>query len=138
MSDAIANVKISGLALKNDALRNAFALDGVRCFLLKRSGNRQLLEILEELTSGYRVKFADNRSESGLFRYASIDLTFRDVWSQASHIAYGVPFENPSTVFTLEVFNFEPLEKDAIDPDGSSVYWSGRIIKDPKERFTLP
>ena len=130
MSTAIFTAKASGMALKNDALRNAFAIDSVVCKLLKRSGHTQSFTTVATLTTGYRVKFDDNRSESGLFRYASTSLSFRDDWAEATHIAYGVGS-------SLEVFAIVPDEKDSIDPDGSSVYWSCRMVKIANERFTV-
>jgi hypothetical protein len=130
MSTAIFEAKASGMALKNDALREAFAIDSVVCKLLKRGEHTSVFTTVATLTSGYRVKFDDNRSESGLFRYASTSLSFRDDWAEATHIAYGVGS-------SLEVFAFLEEEKDSIDPDGSSVYWSARMVKLPNERFTV-
>lgn len=130
MSTAIFNAKVSGMALKNDALRSAFAIDSVVCKLLKRGEHSSQFSTVATLTSGYRIKFDDNRSQSGLFRYATTSLTFRDDWAEATHVAYGVGS-------SLEVFEFVQDEKDTIDPDGSSVYWSGRIAKLPNERFTV-
>lgn len=130
MSTAIFEAKAGGMATKNDALRNAFALDSVVCKLLKRSEHSSSYTTVATLTTGYRVKFDDNRSESGLFRYANTDLTFRDDWAETTHIAYGVGS-------SIEVFAIIPEEKDSIDPDGSSVYWSARIAKLPNERFTV-
>ena len=131
MSTTIFEAKTSGMALKNNALRGAFAIDGTRCFLLKRGENTSAFTSLGELTTGYRVRFDDNRSESGLFRHATTTLSFRDTWAQCTNIAYGVGA-------TLEVYEFAQAEKDSIDPDGSSVYWSGRIVKIPNERYTIP
>jgi len=133
MSDAIVEAKTIGLGLKNDALRNAFARDGVRCFLLKRDGKTQRYESIVELTAGYRIKFDDNRAESGLFRYANPDESFRDNWSQCHAVAYGVPVSS-----VMEIYSFAQGEKDAIDPDGSSVYWAGRIVREEKLRYTIP
>lgn len=133
MSDAIFIARSSGMALKNDALRDAFALDGVRCFLLKREGQTKRYSSLVELTTGHRVKFDDSRAESGLFRYATTDLTFRDTWAQTSHIGYGVPDDDTK----IEVYSFADGEKDTIDPDGSSVYWAGRIVKVKNERYQI-
>lgn len=130
MSTAIFEAKASGMALKNDALRQAFAIDSVVCKLLKRGENTSAFTTLATLTSGYRVKFDNNRSESGLFRHATTDLAFRDTWAQCTHIAYGVGS-------SIEVYEFAEGEKDNIDPDGSSVYWSGRIVRIPNERFTV-
>lgn len=130
MSDSIVNAKTSGLALKNDALRDAFARDGVRCFLLKHNGQTKKFATIQELLTGWRVKFDDNRSESGLFRHATVN-DFSDVWAETTHIAYGADAE-------LEIYAFVDGEKDAINPDGSSVYWSSRVVRQPKERFTPP
>ena len=130
MSTAIFTAKANGMAVKNDALRQAFAVDSVVCKLLKRGEHTSAFTTLATLTTGYRVKFDDNRSESGLFRYAYSTLTFRDTWAQCTHIAYGVGS-------SLEVYAFAEGEKDTIDPDGSSVYWSGRIVKVPNERFAV-
>lgn len=130
MSTAIFEAKANGMALKNDALREAFAIDNTVCYLLKRGENTSAFTSLGALTSGYRIKFDDNRSESGLFRYAYTTLTFRDTWAQCTHIAYGAGS-------SLEVYTFVDGEKDTIDPDGSSVYWSGRIVKLPNERYTV-
>src|SRR5687767_708542 len=105
MSTTIFESKALGMATKNDALRDAFALDGVRCFLLKRTENSKVFTSLGELTTGYRVKFDDNRAESGLFRHATTTLSFRDTWAQATHIAYGVPKDVGATD-ELEVFLF--------------------------------
>jgi hypothetical protein len=130
MSTAVFQVKASGMAIKNDALREAFAVDSTRCFLLRRAEHSSTFTNLGELTSGHRLKFDDNRSESGLFRHASTDLSFRDTWAQVTHIAYGVGS-------SLEVFAFIVEEKDSIDPDASSVYWSGRVVKIANERYTV-
>jgi hypothetical protein len=131
MSTAIYEAKATGMAIKNDELRQAFALDDVRCFLLKRLENSSTWTQVAYLTSGYRVRFDDNRSESGLFRYATTDVDFRDDWIEATHVAYGVPDGNGY----MEVYAFLPEEKDSIDPDGTSVYWSGRIVKVKNERY---
>jgi len=135
MSTAIYNAKASAMAVKNDALRDAFALDGVRCFLLKRTGQSGTKYTnLGELTSGWRIKFDDNRAESGLFRYAVTDIdSIRDIWAEASHVAYGVPDGSEQ----IEVYNFADGEKDKVDPDGSSVYFAGRIVRLPQERYTI-
>lgn len=136
MSTAIFEAKASGMALKNDALREAFAVDGVRCFLLKRGEHTSLWTSNAELTTGYRIKFDDNRSESGLFRHATTDLAFRDTWAETTAIGYGVPASSQ-----VEVYQFAQgeggEEKDSIDPDGSSIYWSGRIVKLRNERYTI-
>lgn len=134
MSDAIVNIKTNGLGLKNDALRGAFSRDGIRCFLLKKSGQTQKYIAVTELTSGYRIKFNDNRAESGLFRHATRTAGFRDLWAETHAVAYGVPNDDDE----IEVYSFVPNEKDSIDPDGSSVYWSGRIVREPTERYTIP
>lgn len=134
MSDANYIARSGGMATKNDALRDAFALDGVRCFLLKREGNTKRYRALVELKKGYRIKFDDNRANSGLFRYANVDIdAVRDIWAQTSHVAFGLP----DAQGVVEVFSFADNEKDAIDPDGSSVYWAGRIVKVQNERFTV-
>jgi hypothetical protein len=134
MSTAIFEAKASGMATKNDALRDAFAIDAVRCFLLKRDEYSSIfVAVGSELTSGYRVEFDDNRSLSGLLRYASTDLAFRNTWAASTHLGYGVPASSK-----IEVYEFSAEEpKDSIDPDGKSVYWSGRIIKVPNERYTI-
>lgn len=135
MSDQIFNLKAGGLGIKNDALRDAFALDGVRCFLLKRDGQTKRFIPIAEILAGWRIKFDDNRAESGLFRKATTDIAaFRDSWASTSHIGYGVP----GSADEGEVYKFADGEKDMIDPDGSSVYFAGRIIRVPEERFTIP
>jgi hypothetical protein len=122
MSTAIFEAKASGMATKNDALRDAFAVDDTVCHLMKRDQHTSALTVVKTLTSGYRIKFDDNRAESGLFRYASTELGFRDDWAEATHIGYGAES-------SLAVFAFIEGEKDTIDPDASSVYWSARIEK---------
>lgn len=135
MSTSIFEAKAAGMATKNDALRNAFAIDSVRCFWLKRGENTSAFVVVREVTAGYRVKFDDNRSESGLYREASTDLTLRDDWAETTHIGYGVGS-------SIEIYTFAEseggIEKDTIDPDASSIYWSGRIVKSATERFTVP
>lgn len=130
MSTAIFEAKATGMATKNDALRGAFAIDSTVCKLLKRGEHTSAFSVVATLTSGYRVTFDDNRSESGLFRHASTNLAFRDDWAEATHVAYGVGA-------SIEVFEFVPDEKDTIDPDASSVYWSARIVKLPNVRYTV-
>ena len=134
MSTAIYSAKAAAMAVKNDALRDAFALDGVRCFLLKRTGQSGTKYTnLLELTAGWRIKFDDNRAESGLFRYATTDIdAVRDIWAECTHIAYGVP-----SSAEIEIYAFADGEKDRIDPDGSSVYFAGRIVRLPQERYTI-
>lgn len=130
MSTAIFEAKASGMATKNDALRDAFAVDSIECYLLKRSEYSQAFTLVETLTNGYRVKFDDNRSESGLFRHATTDIEgFSDLWAEATHIAYGA-------ANSIEVYEMIPEEKDAIDPDASSVYYSARIRRLANERYT--
>lgn len=139
MSTAIYTAKASGMAIKNDALRDAFALDGVRCFLLKREGQTGTrYTSIAELTEGWRVKFDDNRADSGLLRCAVVDIdSFRDSWAECSLVAYGVPNDDDE----IEIYEFASsdagVEKDKIDPDGSSVYFAGRIVRLPQERFTI-
>lgn len=139
MSNSIYAAKAGGLAFKNDALRDAFALDGVRCFLLKRDRQSKFHTPISEILNGWRIKFDDHRAESGLLRVATADIAeFRDIWASASHIGYGVPDD----LGKIEVYGFaktaDGIEKDAIDPDGSSVYFAGRIIRESNERFTIP
>lgn len=135
MSDAIFQAKAAGMAVKNDALRDAFSLDGVRCFLLKHDGQTKRFIHTYEFVAGWRIKFDDNRAESGLFRYATTDIdSIRDIWAESSHIGYGVP----DTSTNVEVYAFADGEKDRIDPDGSSVYFAGRIVRDAKERYPMP
>lgn len=133
MSDAIFEAMAAARGMVNDALRDTFARSNVSCFLLKRGENTQALTLLRELTTGYRVKFDDNRSESGLFRYASVDVDdFRDDWASGTHIAYGVPDSSK-----IELYAFADGEKDTIDPDATSPFWSGRIVKVGNERYTI-
>jgi len=125
--------KADGMAIKNDALRDAFALDGTRCFLLKRAGQTKAFSLIgSELTSGFLVQFDENRSESGLFQYASSQ-AFEDTWAQSTHVAYGVPDDDD----LIEVFEFVEGEKDTINPDGFSPFWSGRIRKVENERYEV-
>jgi hypothetical protein len=67
-----------------------------------------------------------------LFRHAATDLSFRDTWAETTHIGYGVPATSQ-----IEVYALVDDEKDSIDPDASSVYWSARIVKIPNERYTI-
>lgn len=116
----------------NTVLASTFLPSGTRIFLGKRSEHSGAWTSLGELTSGAFVQFDDNRSESGLFRYATTS-AFSDTWAQATHVFYGVPASSK-----IEVFEFAADEKDAIDPTGTSPFWSGRIVKVPNERYTIP
>lgn len=122
----------AAMATVNDALRGVFANAGTRCFLLKWGEHTQAFTNIGELTAGYIVEFDDNRSESGLLRHATSTLTFRDDWAEATHVAYGVPQSS-----ILEVYAFVEGEKDTIDPDGFSNFWSGRIVKVKNKRYTV-
>lgn len=135
MSDEVFSLKAQAFAAKQDALRDIFGLDGNRVFLLKRDGQSGTkYTSLGELTSGVRIQFDNNRAESGLFRYAVADIdSFRDTWAETSHVAYGVPNDDDE----IEVYAFADGEKDRIDPDVSSVYFAGRIVRQPKERYTI-
>jgi len=125
MSDAIFAAKTSGLAIKNDALRDAFALDGIRCFLLKRSENSSAFTEIDELTAGYRVK-------DGVFTWADTEIDdVRDDWAATTHIAYGVPDDDDE----IEVYGLD--EKTTVDPDGSDVYWRANLIRLENERFEV-
>lgn len=140
MSTAIYNAKAAAFAAKQDALRDVFGLDGNRVFLLKRDGQSGTKYTnLGELTSGVRIQFDNNRAESGLFRYAVVDIdSFRDTWAECSHVAYGVP--NGSGEIEVYAWASSPetgVEKDRIDPDVSSIYFAGRIVRLPQERYTI-
>lgn len=125
MSDAIFEAKCGGLSLKNDALRDAFALDGVRCFLLKRGENKSLFTKIVEITAGFRVK-------DGVFTWADTEIEdVRDDWTAATHIAYGVPNEDDE----IEVYGME--EKTTVDPDGSDVYWRCDLDRLENERYEI-
>lgn len=134
MSTALFQLKADAFAAKQDALRDVFALDGVRCVLLKRGGQTQGFTQLTELDDGYYFKFDDNRSQGGLFRYATSDIDgFRDIWAECHAIGYGVP----DSAGKIEVYEFAQDEKDIIDPDAASVYFAGRMIRTADPRFTL-
>jgi len=133
MSTVIANIQFAGFAQKNTILQQTRQLDGTRCFLLKREGQTKRYEQNGELTSGYYVRFDDNRSEGGLFRYTTTDVaTFRDTWAETHAIAYGVPASG-----LLEIYNFAEGEKDKIDPSLGSVYFAARLIRVPEQRHTI-
>src|SRR5262245_34518864 len=109
MSDAIFDAKCEGMAIKKDALRDAFERDGSRLVLLKRGANTSVFSGTE-ITSGHRVVFDHDRSESGLLRIATVDASFRDTWAESTHVGYGVPDEAEK----IEVFGFIEGEKDTI------------------------
>ena len=119
------------MAQVNTALASTFLPTGARVFLLKRSEHSGAYSSLGELPSGAFVEFDNNRAESGLFRYATTS-SFSDTWAQVTHIGYGVPASS-----RIEVFEFAEDEKDAIDPTGTSPFFSGRIIKVKNERYTI-
>lgn len=124
MSDAVFDMKASAFAAKNDNLRAAFALDDVRCFLLKRGEHTSVFSEVVEVTAGYRVK-------DGLFTWADPDLDVRDNWAEATHIAYGVPNSGDE----IEIYGLD--EKTTVDPDVSDVYWRAILVNLPNERFEV-
>lgn len=140
MSDAIFAAKAGGMAIKNDALRGAFALDGVRCFFLRHNGQTKKYERLFEPTTGHRVKFDRNRAEGGLLEYATTSISgILNIWAATTHIGYGVPLYNVLLdADAVEVYNFADGEKDKIDPDVSSVYFAGRIVRETGDASRYP
>ena len=76
--------------------------------------------------------FDENRAEGGLFRIATTASGFNDLWHQATHVGYGVPVSS-----AIEIFAFVEGEKDTVAPEAFSPFWSGRLVKEPLERYTI-
>jgi hypothetical protein len=124
---------MNAMAQVNNALQ-PLASPGRRCFLLKREGQTKRYAVVgSELTSGFRMEFDDNRTESGLLRYASSDTSFADDWFQSTHVGYGVPNDDGE----VDVYEFVEEEKDSIPPSMFSPFWSGRVNRLRNERFTI-
>lgn len=119
------------MAQVNTALASTFLPSGARIFLLKRGEHTGVFSSLGELTSGAFIQFDENRSESGLLRYATTS-AYYDTWAQATHIAYGVPVSSK-----IEIYEFVGDEKDTIEPTGTSPFYSARIRKLANERYTI-
>lgn len=134
------NLEAEAYAFTNDVLRDINAVGQTRCFLLKRDGQTKQFIHVYEFTTGHRLAFDGNRAEGGLFEYATIDIDgFRDLWALGSHIGYGVPAYNTLlNADAVEVYLIVPDEKDQIDPDGSSVYFAGRLVREGQERYAMP
>jgi hypothetical protein len=129
----VATSIMDAMSKVNTALAPVFLPEGARCFLAKRGEHTSEFSLVgSELTSGWFIEFDDNRAQSGLFRYATTS-AFADTWAQATHVLYGVPNDDDE----IEVFEFAEDEKDAIDPTGTSPFWSGRIVRIPEERYTI-
>jgi hypothetical protein len=125
---------IAAMVRVNSALAPVLLPEGSRCFLLKRGENTSVFSLVgSELTEGWFIDFDENRSESGLFSYATTDEDFRDDWAQVTHVAYGVPDDDDE----IEIYAFAENEKDTIDPTGTSPFFSGRIVKEANERYEI-
>jgi len=126
-----------GMRTLNTALTRAFVPDGVRCFLLRRgspaTGETQKFIVIGELTAGYWMDFDLYRNAATL-EYATPDLTFRDTWAIATHVAYGVPLDGKFDLFKQA----DSPQKDGIDPTAASPFWKMFLEKLPTERFTIP
>lgn len=135
MSDQIFEQFASGMRMLNTELTKAFAPDGTRCFLIRRMGETSKFSVVKELEAGFFVEFNEYRGQLQ-FTYADPDLSFRDDFAQADHIAYGVPSETGK----IEVFAFSnsPDAEDIVDPNGTSPFWKVFVSKDRQVRFTVP
>lgn len=133
MSTAIFEQFADGMRTLNTALTDAFAPDGTRCFLLKRSGETSQFTVVAELTAGFVVNFNEFRG-SYLLEYADSDLSFRDKFAQTNFIAYGVPAEDGK----MQVYKINDPQVDIVDPDASSPFWKAFCEKIRSERFTIP
>ena len=101
---------------------------GLLCYLLKRTEHSSTLASLGQLTSGWFVEFSEIRG-AVKFYYATSS-TVTDTWARATHFAYG-------TGSSLEVFEFVIEEKDDINPDGKSPFWTSSAVRLDNERFTV-
>jgi hypothetical protein len=129
MSNAASSI-IAAMAEVNSALAPVLLPENARCFLAYRGENTNAFTATE-LTSGWFIEFDENRTESGLFSYATTS-SFSDSWSRYTHVLYGVAESS-----RIEVYEFVQDEKDTINPTGTSPFWSGRIVKIPNERYTI-
>jgi len=130
MSDAIFSQFAAGMATLNTTLQQLFERDTTRCFLLKREPKSSGYEELAELVGGYLVEYGQLRDDLFL-AYVTLDEDFTDIWSQATHIGYGVP-DNSNQVFVYEI---QPDQKERVTPDFSSHEWKCFAVRVPKERY---
>jgi hypothetical protein len=132
MSTAIYNEMAAGMNLLNTELTNAFARDGIRCFLLRRGENSGSLNSIREVENGFFSVWNAYREQTQ-FEFATTDETFADDFAQATHIGYGVPDDDGE----IEVFEISADARDRITPDGVSPFFKAFAGKDGAERFTV-
>lgn len=133
MSDAIIEAKTSGMAAKNNALRDAFDPDGKVYYLLRRAGETSRFTVVTELLGGHDLKWNEYRGQTRL-RIATMAPEMNDLVAITSHFAAGVPDAEGK----IEVFVVSDDQVDRVAPDGKSVYWKLYGTKVPSERFTIP
>jgi hypothetical protein len=132
MSTAIFQQISQGMAQLNDGLRGAFDRDGVRCFLLKKEGQTQRYVVVQELTSGYYVRFSEYRQQMQ-FRIANDDSGITDAIAQSSAIGYGVPNGDGK----IDIYPVSPELRDRVPPNGSSPFWKLYGDRKAEIRFTI-
>jgi hypothetical protein len=121
---------IQAMVVKNDSLRNAFARNKTRCFLLKRGTQRQIFVELLELKAGYVVKHGQRRNAIYLSHITENNMS--DIWTESSFIAYGIPDSDNEMV----VYEIQP-RKEKVLPDVRSHEWKVLAIKVENERYSL-
>lgn len=132
MSTAIFEAKAGGMAIKNDALRDAFYIDGTRLFLLKKEGQTQRFTLVAEITTGWYCKWNEFR-ERMTFRLASTSSGLADQIAQTSYIGYGVPNASEQ----VDVFSISFEQRDRVPPNASSVYWKLYGVRQKELRYTV-
>lgn len=107
-------------------------MPGVRCFLLKRTGNSGSFTLIAELVNSRWARFSEYRGQYQ-FQYATNDESFKDKFAQMTHIAFGVPDADNQ----IEVFVKDPTQNDVISPVGSNLIWKAYVSKVETERYTV-
>lgn len=130
MSTAVFNQIAEAMGEVNTALQQVFGRDDKRLFLLKRSDFSAGFDVVEELTSGWRVKSGETRDD--LFLFYATDEDFADTASQYTHIGYGVP--KAGKVF---LYKIEPGQKEKTLPDVLSPEWKAFAVRVENERYTI-
>jgi hypothetical protein len=131
MSTAIYQAMAAGMNELNTALTDAFALDGTKCYLLKRAQDSDDWEETE-ITSGF---FWDRDSDE--FSFATTSPTFRKTFRESTHIAYGVEkFDESDQSIGYEVFEMQDEQKDYTNADAGSPFYVVTGLLMIKEMFT--
>jgi hypothetical protein len=124
---------INDLKQSLGALSDNLREPGKRFFLLKRGQHSGAPpQVLAELTASFTVSYVkDTFRNTILFMSFSTDEAFPDIFAQATLCAWGTPDADGE----INLYAFDPDQKDAADADGLSPLWRAVAFRVKNERF---